>query len=231
MRNTLVLFTLLFGLALTPLSAITLDSCDGLFFDGADILIPSCIVGDKVFTDFTYNAQVLAGTGIVDLNVFINPLDADPLNPGIEFQSVWRADANSFIDVAIGFTVSTLSGEDLIKDASLTLAGFEATNPFLGGGEDLCVGGPYPCVAGVNLVGALPAVAGTSSVDWEDTIGPVSVVGVLKDISLDNLNNDASHAEFSIIRQNFSQVPEPGTVALFGLGLMLAGMAARRRRS
>ncbi len=76
-----------------------------------------------------------------------------------------------------------------------------------------------------------PILGGTNHTDWTGLFPNQTVVGVKKDISLTNLVGTAN-AEFSVITQHFSQVPEPSAFLLMGTGLLALGFGRRyvRRR-
>ena len=74
-------------------------------------------------------------------------------------------------------------------------------------------------------------IAGTKFVDWVDFAVPVKKLSVQKDILAIALLEDSEPgtATLSFVDQTYSQIPEPTTLILFGLGL--GGLASQGRRS
>lgn len=223
-----------------PVSCATVGHLEGQTFvssfaDYVALGSAGCTVGDKLFTDFGYASA--GDNALSATQVTVTPDNSDPLNPGLLFRGSWEADAGETSDSELQFTVSTLSGEALIKDASLSIFGYGTDN---GGvvsvGENLCLGGTFSpgttnCSSGpLNVDNLFVSTASGHTFD-QTTFTPVSTVDVIKDIGLTSFGGETSVAFTSGVSNHFSQVPvpEPATLTLLGTGLLAIGGKLRRR--
>jgi hypothetical protein len=196
-----------------------LNLADLLDVDGASVT-----VGDKIFSNWTLVSST--GTPPVDSSqVYIDPLDDDPLNPGLRFETLeWFADSASNFSFFISFDVATADGSARIKDASLEFIEIEYTGGSAGSLESyllgfdidsdelFSVGLAYPGSAGTRFVAATFEPVSSMSVEW----------GILSAMTGDSAGG------IRTLDIRISQVPEPTTLALFSLGL--AGLGAVRRK-
>lgn len=182
-------------------------------------------VGDKIFDNFSY-----AATGDMpdadDVNV-ISHIDAHG-NFGIRFQG-------GFLDLAGGGASDAL----ITFDVTITQAGIDAGNlisdAHLSGNLDVIGGSGGSSFGAItetfltgNATDVLSIFATEDSavlVDWVDFDDLVTTISVQKDIIL-FADDDAVATTLSFVDQSFSQIPEPGSLALLGLG----GLALFRRR-
>lgn len=185
--------------------------------------------GDKTFTNFRNFTSVAAGGADAPTaaQVFVSS-DAGTCGtfepgPGLLFQSaVWNVNAGGTIDTA--FTFDVFAPGPLIHDAVLAFVSFDAQ----GGGE---------IHISESLFDSLNNSVQNLSVD--SLTGPTtdhhifpggltySKLTVNKDISLEGHTD--GNATLSTFTQNFSEVPEPATLSMLGLGILLVGSYRPRR--
>ena len=179
------------------------------------------VVGDKLFSNFTY-----AWTGDMPDASGVNVIEyTDPDgNFGIQFQG-------AFLDLAGGNASDALITFDVtVLDPALMISGAHlAGNPAVAGGNG---GNSFGSVTETflpgNITDSLVIFADEDSAvlaDWVTFDQPVTTLSVQKDIIL-FADDDAVATTLSFVNQSFSQIPEPGSLALLGLG----GLAMLRRR-
>jgi len=185
----------------------------------------SCGLEDKTASNFSYST---AGTNQMPASsITVNPITT-PLNPGFLFNAPWGVQGSQTQDSLIGFTITT--NGNLINDLSLYMFG----GAVLGNGlvtvsETYCAGDTFADGCANGITGTLSTYlgAGLSKLIDHVSFDPVSVVDVKKDIELLGGGN-GSFAVLSGVQNQFSEVPEPGSLMLFGSGV--AGLAGVLRR-
>lgn len=195
----------------------------------------TCDIGDKTFADFAYHStsnppgfEVPAGS------VDVEPITT-PGNPGFEFTSGWMASNASGIltqDSLIEYSVND-GGHNSITDVSLGIGGvgFSGTGSVFVD-ETVCLGAMLPsCTGGTFETLSVFDYSGGTKLFDEVSFAGVSFVDVEKDIELSS-GTDGT-ARLSLVTNQFSEggVPEPGSIALFGTGVLALGGVLRRKLS
>ncbi len=202
----------------------TLDNYLGLGF--------SCGIDDKTFSNFVYSYDSNPpGFGKPAGSVFVTPLTT-PRNPGLQFSTGWFASTSSGIlqmDSAIQYSVNVNPGGSPITDFSLSIGGVGWT----GTGavivdETVCLGAMLPSCSGGQeaTLSVFDSSGGTKLFD-SMTFAGVTEVDVQKDIQVEAGTNGS--ASLSLVTNQFSEIPEPASIMLFGFGVLgLAGVLRRK---
>jgi len=198
-------------------------------------------VGDKEFYDFTFAPETSPVTAAgISVTTFPPPTAFDG-GEGVQFNGILGLNnsagtAPASFDFSLGYSVlstagATISGiSDLINAGCLNASGV----------NEACTSSADVAVT-ETAIGGSPLQTAHSTVDLEanvlneppakgtDTLTfapPVQSVVVTKDVSVSAGIGD--NVSFSIIQQDFQQVPEPGGYALT-LGLGIACLIWRKR--
>jgi hypothetical protein len=201
-----------------------------------------CFIGDKHFTDFTAATVNLPGA------ITVTPHEPIPgLLMGFNFSGFMTFEAVRELHIMYNVSVSPSAPLLRISDVHATIHDFFRTGASSLGGtlaftEDLCVGGAFsgpigsPACSGTAVAGAISqfiTVNGTYS-DTYLLSGLVSSLGVKKSLILTPVGpSGPRRTGFLSLDNDVSQtvIPEPGTLALIGLGLVgLAGLKRSRRK-
>ena len=196
----------------------------------ADLLSGGSITcGDKTFLNFrTFVSNAAGGADApTSAQIFVTPDTANcgtfNPGPGLVFQSAnWNVNAGGTMDTA--FTYDVIAPGLLMHDALLSFLSYDAQN----GGEIHIT---------ESLIDSLNTSVQNLSVD--SLTGPTadshifsglySFLTVNMDVSLEgHANGNASLSTFTV---NISEIPEPTSVVMVGLGLAGVIVGARRRRS
>ncbi len=136
-----------------------------------------------------------------------------------QFNSSWFAGSGQVVDSTIVFTISAASA--IINDLTLSLDAAACT----GTGT---VGLTENASNGVTLLAT--CINGTITNPAPVTFAPVKSLTVHKDLGLNGNTGTAAVSQFT--NSVSTVVPEPGTLALFGSGLLgIAGAIRRRLKS
>lgn len=213
----------------TTMTELLIDSDSDGYGDG------SIQVGDKLFSDWSYEL-FLDDSQTFDLDLIeVVALDADPLNPGIRFQNVYSEEP--------AFFVNDLLGSEVLDVEFTFKVSVVPGSPYLIDGVSSAVDGSIEDGLGIVLVGDDISEAGGAWAPWlewdpsKNTIklsdsvefAPVSEIWVTKDINLTSLGGEV---EVNWVDQYFHQtpVPEPTTMLLMGVGLLgICGVTRKKR--
>jgi PEP-CTERM motif len=207
-----------------PCSTTTLDGYLGSGF--------SCGIDDKTFSNFMYSGTSNPpGFELPAGSVAVSPITS-PGNPGLQFSAGWFASTSSGIleeDSLIQYGVDVNPGGSPITDLSLSIGGvaWSGTGAVIVA-ETVCLGAMLPACSGgtVRTLSVFDSSGGSQLFDSISFAG-VSEVDVQKGIKVQaGTNGDAT---VSLVTNQFSEVPEPGSIMLLGSGILgLAGVLRRR---
>jgi len=225
-RRASVLSGLLGALAVAGLVLGTAGPSEGAILQDLIDQGGSVTSGDKLFENFT--AKV---TGVAPYTVDLSQIDVQPIMVGPDYgvvfqhvspqQPIISAGAPlGFVDVLLSFDVTATKPGWLINDIGLS---FVATAPPDGFAQVVETALDGPVVIGQTSVVTPTPASSTVFLDY-----PVQTVHVLKDILAVGGQNQAT--DIFTIEQVFSQVPEPATMALLGLGAAGFALGRKRRR-
>jgi hypothetical protein len=185
-------------------------------------------VGDKLFGNFFFSYNDTDGIASDDLtrsNVTLSTV-SNVIGFGLQFQQPLLAIGPVIKDIVFQYTATVTDPNFLISDIHLSITG-SAGNGGLGTvGEQAFVGG-----FGATSVGQIQASIPGLSTGATNIVPAVTELWVQKDVIVTGGSAANGFASISVIDQTYSQsqVPEPSTVFLVGLGL-LGVVAVNRKR-
>jgi PEP-CTERM motif len=185
-------------------------------------------VGDKLFGNFSFSYNDTSGgtqVPVTESNVTLSTI-SNVIGFGLQFSQPLLAIGPIVKDIVFQYSAQVVQpSSSLISDIHLTITGSDGNGGLGTVGETASVGG-----FGATTVGTLQASLPVASNDVAAAnITPVTKVWITKDVIVTGGSNPSGFASISVIDQSFSQIPEPGTVLLVGLGLL--GVVAVKRKS
>ena len=195
-------------------------------------------VGDKVFSDITLSAIGAGGAITPDEgSIFLQGVQDDVTGDlGLKFLLSWAAFTNQTIEANLDFHVSILPDSIYenfyIKDVTMILLDASATTS---GGvvvtEDVLdtPPGPDQNPALASLAVAKQYGDGGSQMLDSAEFSPLKDIWVSKGIDIAGGTTDGGSAHVSGFYQFFSQIPEPTTICMLGLGSL--SLFHRRRKT
>ncbi|MFZ0704595.1 MAG: PEP-CTERM sorting domain-containing protein [Candidatus Korobacteraceae bacterium] len=188
----------------------------------------SCGIDNKTFSNFTYST---AGSNHMNASdITVTPITTQ-YNTGFQFIAPWNASSGQTQQSLIGYT-ATDNGGPLIKDLSLLMIGAATLgNAQVAVAETYCAGDTFANLCANGTEGTLLTILNSNtsllsaSVNFDN---PVSVVDVYANVEMLGGSDNNSTALLGGLQNQFSEVPEPGSLVLFGSGI--AGLAGVLRR-
>lgn len=177
-------------------------------------------IGDKVFGEFDFNnnnAPDVAASN-VDVRALLNLND---VGFRLEFQQPLTATGFESQDLVFEYTAAVAPGYDnLISDIHLSIAG-DADGGFAPVAEDA-----FNLGFGAGNVGHVDVFFPDVTETWTNIVPPQPKLWIEKDVYVIGAGGSCT---ITNIEQTFSQIPEPSTALLVGLGLL--GAVALKRKS
>ncbi len=192
-------------------------------------------VEDKVFSDWFFTDASQNGgfaptpAGIKVVGVYLDLDGNGQLDPTIDeiglcFTGGWSAFANQIADTVIGFKV-TADDPFFLVDNTLKMIAFGTDGTGMASiSENVYADDNFSELIGYKFV--YDHEGGTKHEDHLDYYRPYKEIWVIKDVLVNGTGNGEAH--ISHFCNTFSQVPEPMTLALLGIGGI--GVLLRRRR-
>jgi hypothetical protein len=198
----------------------------------------SVMIGDKLFGNFGFqfvDQDMNAGDQLVPADLVLSAL-SNQVGFGVSIQLPLASQGPVLKDLKLQFTAQVTNSNDLISDLHLDFTGSATGYGVAQVSESVFTNG-----FGTGLLTSL-ALSQTSA-GYNPSSGQTNVtfvpfqskIWIQKDIFVDGNLSDTPDgnqpfdlASITIIDQTFSQIPEPGTMALLGAGM--AGLLIVRRR-
>jgi hypothetical protein len=193
----------------------------------------ACLIGDKLFYNFTYSASTTGGGSAPLANeTSVIPDAGDGVsNPGLIFSVGGFVVSNGrTLDSTISYTVATLGGNLVMEDYSLAIAGSHS-NTTTGQGSGSVTESFSNAPTGTPLVtsvGPLGLSTLTGHVDFLPWVSSATVTTQIHLVSPAGGGLDL--VTISAIQEHFSEAPtpEPYESLLIGSGLLVFGLVRRR---
>lgn len=204
----------------------------GTLQDYVGLGVGGCTIDDLTFTNFGFSASSSGGpVSIPASGISVTPVNSPALT-ALDFSSLWSARANEHVDNIITFSVTAAPGSSGIADLGLLQGGSVVSGTGIAAvGETVCAGDSFAnqC-AGGTVLSLESFMTDTSSMLIDHVTFPaVSALEIIKDIGV--TGGPDGFAVLSFVENSVSHggvpVPEAGTLALVGLGLLTLGIMQR----
>jgi len=201
----------------------------------SSLLGESLIVGDKEFSEFDFFGS--SGGGAIAPNpdsVFLQGGRNDATGDyGLRFLLSWSAASDQWLNVTLNFKVSILPGYDdyFITDVAMYLTGASAADTGLVSVAETVWDTPFGPGGSIASLSCFKQEGdgGDYLVDYAE-FEPLKEIWIQsKDISITGGTGPGGAAHISEFFQFYSQIPEPATFMLLGLGGLLT--LARKDKS
>ena len=190
-------------------------------------------IGDKVFESFSWNPILILGSDVDAVASNVNLKAISNLNGigfRLEFQLPMTVGDFDIKEIGFQYKVAVTNSPNLISDLHLSVVGSSAGGAIWSVSETAHTGG-----FGGGLVGDVDASSSTYASSSNNIVPPQAALWIEKDIiAAGTFNEDGFSDDFasiSSIEQTFSQIPEPSTALLVGLGLLGVVAVNRKRKS
>jgi hypothetical protein len=181
------------------------------------------IFGDKEFSEIELFGIGTGGAIIPDANsTFVQGGQDDATgNYGLRFLLSWNTFSGQTVNANLNFKISVLPGHDeYIKDVVLDITGASATGTGGINAGEIVRDAPYPAGKVIASLSCSEQYGdgGAYLVDYAN-FTPLKAIWIRsKDVSITGGTNGSAH--LSEFYQYYSQVPEPATICLLGLGAL-----------
>ena len=220
--------TVAFALLLVLVCGISAVASDCIVTSYDQYIGGSCGIDNKTFSNFTYSTAGSNHMNATDITV--NPITTQ-FNPGFLFNAPWNASTGQTQQSLIGYT-ATDNGGPLIQDLSLLMIGAATFgNAQVAVAETYCAGDTFANLCANGTEGTLLTLLNSNTSLLSATVNfnnPVSVVDVYANVEVLGGSDNGSTAILGGFTNQFSEVPEPSSLMLFGSGI--AGLAGVLRR-
>ncbi len=192
----------------------------------------NCGINDQTYANFGYTGTSNPpGFSMPAGSIAVTPITT-PNNPGLQFSAGWSANTiTGILEQTSTFDYSVTSVSP-ITDLSLSIAGVG----FSGTGlvtldETACLGAMLPACSGGTIVTlSVYDSSGGQQLYNQVNFSGVNLVSIAEGLQVQSGTNGG--AEVSIITNQFSETsttPEPGTLSMFGAGVLAVAGFARRK--
>ena len=216
----LVIFTMLFSAPAEAVLAVPLSD----LLDGATITS-----GDKLFSDFSGWTSDSTENPVTASDIMVTPYqNPDNLEYGLKFTSdAINLSSTGGLSIAFDFFVTPTLAGYLISDNTLTMTASGGGGVYITETAKDAADETNVLATKINYLQLDGLVQQLS--DHQVYTVPVQSVHVYKDISLAWSGGTGSGPQLTEFTQTFSQVPEPATLCLLGLGGIFSVISRKRK--